>query len=86
MSDMETGGEPTHTIPPDLEAKLIEAKVWYDRRVRLDGAIRTYGGIAERNQEDRDENDREAAPLLAEIVEIIEQTWGYGRAVPGADA
>jgi hypothetical protein len=71
--------EPTHALPSKLVAKLVEAKDWYDRREQLDRAIRTYGGIAERNQEDRDENSREAAPLLEEIVEIIDETWGFAK-------
>lgn len=86
MSDWEPGGEPTHMIPPDLEAKLIDAKDWYDRRVALEQAIQASPGIAERNQEDRDGIDREAAPILEEIVEIIENTWGYGRVPAGAEA
>lgn len=84
MSDWELGGVPTHAIPPVLEEKLIEAKEWYDRRVELERTIRATGGIAERNQEDRDEIDREAAPLLEEIVEAIESTWGYGQVPAGA--
>lgn len=69
--------EPTHAIPPKLEAKLVEAEEWYDRRQDLEDTIRRVGGIAQRNQEDRDELDREGARLLEEIVEIIDETWGF---------
>lgn len=64
-------------LPPELEKKLVEAKAWYDRRVELEETIQRCGGIAERNQEDRDGIDREAASILEEIVEAVQQTWGY---------
>jgi hypothetical protein len=67
----------THRISKALEEKLVEAKGWYDRRAALIAGIRLCGGIAERNQEDRDAIDREAASILEEIVEEIEQTWGF---------
>lgn len=70
--------EPTHAIPPQLEKALIEGKRWYDRREQLEQTIRTFGGIAQRNQEDRDAIDREAASILADVVEAIEETWGFG--------
>lgn len=70
--------EPTHAIPRELEAKLVEAKQWYDRREDLEAAIRSTGGFAQRNQEDRDVSDREAAGVLAEIVEVIGETWTWG--------
>lgn len=72
--------EPTHSIPPQLEKALIEGKRWYDRREQLEQTIRTFGGIAQRNQEDRDAIDREAASILADVVEAIEETWGFGPA------
>lgn len=74
--------EPTHPIPEELEAKLVEAKQWYDRLLKLEFAIRTKPGIAERNQSDRDDMAREGASLMEEIVEIIDVTWGWG---PKAD-
>lgn len=82
MSDWDERSEPTHAIPPRLEKALIEGKRWYDRRVELDNVIRTYGGIAERNQADREVLDREAASILEEIVEAVEESWGWG---PGAE-
>lgn len=69
--------EPTHALPQELERKLIEAKGWYDQRGALEATIRQHGGIAERNQTDRDDLDREAAGLLEAIVEIIDETWGF---------
>jgi hypothetical protein len=77
MSCAEADEEPTHHISKELEQKLVEAKEWYDRRARLEFVIRTYGGSAQRNQEDRDESDREGASLLTEIVEIVDETWGF---------
>jgi hypothetical protein len=71
--------EPTHALPTQLVAKLVEAKDWYDEQERLDTTIRTYGGIAQRNQEDRDEIARQAAPILEAIVEIIDETWGFAK-------
>lgn len=70
--------EPTHPIPKELEGKLTEAKQWYDCREDLEATIRSTGGFAERNQEDRDASDREAAGVLAEIIEVIDETWGWG--------
>lgn len=72
--------EPTHAIPSRLEKALIEGKRWYDRRVQLEQTIQTFGGIAERNQADRDAIDREAASILEDVVEAIEETWGFGPA------
>lgn len=71
--------EPTHTVPAALERKLVEAKEWRDRRVELEETIARVGGIAERNQADRDDLDREGARLLEEVVEIIDETWGCAR-------
>jgi hypothetical protein len=83
VSGFEVGGEPTHAIPPDRVAKLVEAKEWYDRRLALEETIRKWGGSAQRNQEDRDAIDREAATILEEIVEVIEETWGFARPLGG---
>lgn len=77
MSDNRTDAEPTHALPPELVESLLKASDWYNRRYDLERTIRTYGGIAERNQADLDDNAREAAPLLEEIVEIIDRTWGF---------
>lgn len=71
--------KPTHSVPKALVEKLVEAKDWYDRREALEEAILASPGYAERNQEDRDALDREAAPLLAEIIQIINETWGFAR-------
>lgn len=71
--------EGTNGIPRELEEKLVEAKGWYDRREELEDTIQEHGGLAERNQDDLDAFDREAGSLLAEIVEAVESTWGFGR-------
>lgn len=73
--------EPAHSIPPRLEKALIEGKRWYDRREQLEQTIQTFGGIAERNQADREVLDLEAASILADVVEAIEETWGFGSQV-----
>ncbi len=64
-------------FPPALERRLVEAKKWYDERLELEQAISRHGGNAQRNQEDRDEIDRRAAAVLADIVELCERTWGF---------
>jgi hypothetical protein len=71
--------EPTHHIGPELTRLLVLAKDWYDRRVQLEETIRVFGGNAQRNQEDRDDIDREAAGHLGDIVEEIERVWGFAR-------
>lgn len=70
--------EGTNGLPKAVEDKLVEAKNWYDRRVELERTIQLRGGNAQRNQEDRDEIDREAAGVLESIVEAIDATWGFG--------
>lgn len=67
----------TNGIPRKLEEALLVAKDWYDRRVELERSIQGAGGIAQRNQEDRDEIDREAAVYLEEIVEAVVNTWDF---------
>lgn len=74
--------EPTHHLPPELQAKLIEAKRWHEEREALETAIGAYGGIAERNQEDRDTSDRTGAAILADVVEIMDREWGFVESLP----
>ncbi len=70
----------THNIPHELQRKLAEAEKWYARRQALEQMIgRSSGpGSAQRNQEDRDDSDRLGALILEEIVELCEDTWGFG--------
>lgn len=69
------------TFPPSLEAKLGEAIKWYDERVELERQIAAssghVNGCAERNQEDRDALDRTGGALLMEIMEEMEDAWGF---------
>jgi hypothetical protein len=60
-----------------LEAALVQAKNWYDEREQLEEVIRRRGGSAQRNGDDRDAIERAAAPILVEIVEAVQATWGY---------
>jgi len=76
--------EPTHHLSREFQDKLTEAKNWYDERGALEEAIGAYGGIAERNQEDRDALDRYGASLLAEIIEMVDQEWGFATPLPRA--
>lgn len=69
--------EPTHALPKELKAKLLEAKDWYDRWEELEEAIRRSRGIAQRNEDDRDAFRGEGALILLDIVEIIDETWGF---------
>jgi hypothetical protein len=60
--------EPTHALPKGLVEKLIEAKEWHDRR--------------DRDTLDADELRVSAfrgADLLDDIVEIIDETWGFAK-------
>lgn len=69
--------EGTNGIPRKLEVELVEAKKWYVEREQLEEAIREHGGSAQRNQEDRDISDHAAARILENIVEAIDETWGF---------
>jgi hypothetical protein len=62
--------EPTHSIPPVLAEKLVKAKDWYDDRQEQVAA-----GIPSSKR--WMESDLEGNHLLTEIVEIIDQTWGF---------
>lgn len=86
MSNWESSGEPTHAIPPNLERWLIEGKKWIDRRAALKATIMVSTGSAQRNQEDMDEIDREAASILEEIVEAVEESWGFARSPKEVEA
>lgn len=79
-SHYDSDAEPTHLMPEELADKLVEAKKWYDERNELEETIARVGGIAERNQEDRDDSDRNGALILAEVVETIGKTWGFAPA------
>lgn len=71
------------SFPPSLTGKLAEAARWYTGRAELERQIAfsagSVNGSAQRNQDDRDESDREGASLLLEIVEEMEDAWGFGR-------
>lgn len=67
----------TNDIPRALEDALVKAKDWYDRRVELERSIQVAAGVAQRDQQDRDEIDREAAEYLEEIIEAVVDTWGF---------
>jgi hypothetical protein len=71
--------DPTHTIAMDLQRKLVEAKQWYDKGLELEKQISQSSGpgSAQRNADDRDAHERDAAPLLAEIVEMCGAKWGF---------
>jgi hypothetical protein len=77
MGQHEGDEEPTHALPKELQDKLVEAKEWYDRREELEEVIRRCVGIAQRNEADRDALRGEAELILAEVVEIIDRTWGF---------
>lgn len=79
-SHYDSDAEPTHLIPKELADKLVEAKKWYNERRELEETIARVGGIAERNQADRDDSDSHGALILAEVVETIEETWGFAPA------
>lgn len=67
--------EPTHAIPPALVRKLTEAKRWYDDRQEQVAA-----GIPDSRVWMK--SDLEGNHLLTEIVEIIDETWGFARPLP----
>lgn len=72
MTNRYGDSEPTHSLPKELEDKLVEAKRWDDKRQEMIDA----------NFPDAGEwNDSVAAgnTLLHEIVEIIAQTWGFAQ-------
>lgn len=72
------------SFPPSLEAALVEGARWYRERVGLEKTIAASAGItgsAQRNQEDRDESDRTGGSILMEIMEEMEDAWGFGRDV-----
>lgn len=64
---------PTHVVPPGLVAALLAAKNWTDNEPPA--ATGTAAGLA------REDWEREAISLLTDIVEIVEETWGYAGAV-----
>ena len=70
----------THNVPRELQAKLAEAKKWYDRRQSLEEMCghASGPGSAQRNQEDRDASDRLGGWILEEVVELCEGIWGFG--------
>lgn len=59
--------EGTNGIPKELEDKLGEAKDWYDT-IDLDAMSDSEFEAAR----------HKGADLLAEIVEVIDETWGWG--------
>lgn len=65
--------EPTHALPRDLERKLLKAKQWYDER---DLDAMTSDQIAH--------SDAKGADLLVDIIEIIDQSWGFASPLPPA--
>jgi len=67
--------EPTHAIPKELEAKLVAARRWYNNR-----QVQVAAGIPDSRA--WMDSDLEGLHLLGEIVEIIDETWGWG---PKAD-
>ena len=74
MSDWKFGEEPTHAIPPALEQALIRAKNWHDNWWAVEGdedatEVAAYKG----------------ADLLAEIVEAVEESWGFARPLEGSE-
>lgn len=83
-TDFLHGGD-VRSFPPSLTEKLVEAARWYHRRATLERQIasswHSANGSAQRNQDDRDASDREGACLLLEIVEEMEDAWGFGRDV-----
>jgi len=60
----------TNDIPKQLEAKLVEAKQWRDKRQEMIDA--SFPDAAAWN-----ENVSQGVLLLAEIVDIIDETWGF---------
>lgn len=63
-------------FPPALETKLVEVKAWYDEHAELERLCR-LGGSAQRNQDDLDASDRVGACLLREIIEMVDEAWGF---------
>lgn len=64
--------EPTHAIPRALERKLIEAREWRDKHASLGQGECDYDLV-----EESLESANAGLRLLAEIVEAVEDTWGY---------
>lgn len=59
--------EPTHLIPVDLEAKLIEARAWCD--------VAPSPRIA--RPEQRQEWNAQGVLLLLDIVDIVTDCWDF---------
>lgn len=62
--------EPTHHIPPELQAKLAEAKAWYDKRQEMVDANFPDAGAWTDSVAD-------GCELLAGIVEMCDKAWGF---------
>lgn len=79
-SDEFPHGGNVRSFPKVLEDKLVEAKKWCDERSAMEAAIRNSSGpgSAQRNQDDWDESDRAGALMLDDIVELIDEAWGWG--------
>lgn len=63
--------EPTHHLPDELQRKLVKAKEWYDQR-DLDAMT----------SDQAQASDRQGAYLMMDVIEIIEQTWGFAKPLP----
>ena len=67
--------ERTRDMPPGLEAKIVQAKKWFDnRQVMIENdfpdAAAWSDSVAEGNL------------LLADIVDLVDETWGFGPQSP----
>lgn len=62
--------EPTHHLPPELQAKLAEAKTWYDKRQQMINA--NFPDSAAWS-----DSVAEGCNLLSEIVQLCDQEWGF---------
>lgn len=80
VSDSDGTGT-VRSFPPSLESKLAEAVQWHDERIALESQILASrgNGAAQRNQEDLDASDRTGGALLLEIMEEMDEVWGFGR-------
>lgn len=65
--------EGTNGLPRELEEALVKAKEWYDRQ-DLDAMT----------QDEVDISASKGADILSEIVEAVEETWGWGRSLKKA--
>lgn len=70
MSTYDPEAEPAHSVPKKLEIKLVEAKGWYD----------ACPSAAMSSPEERAEWSAKGVLLLMDVVEAVDDAWGYGRA------